>query len=334
MPNARLQWICVSVLALSYSAAALAKCRIAQIAELPVTHARNRPLLQGHINGQDVDVLVDTGGAYSFVWEGAAIRLGLPLSGVPRLRVFGVGGEAETHATLVKQLQIGAFTAKDLQLLALGGTQGKQPQDAALVLGYDFFSNFTTEFDIAHGAIRLLRPEGCQSDELAYWATTYSLAEIQPISADDPKIRLDVLVNGKHIPAILDTGAQTSSIETQAAQRAGVASASAATAPAGQMRGIANKPIESWVGTFASVSIGDETIRNVKLRVADLFGRDTVATTGSRLQRSLEGAPEMLLGFDFLLAHRALIVPKEHKLLFTYEGGPLFQFVEPAPASD
>jgi hypothetical protein len=98
--------------------------------------------------------------------------------------------------------------------------------------------------------------------------------------------------------------------------------------PTSTVVGIANRRLESWVGTFDSVSIGDETIRNVKLRVADLFGNDKAAETGSRISRAVEGS-SLIIGFDFLLSHRVLVLAKEHKLLFTYNGGPLFQFVAP-----
>jgi hypothetical protein len=94
--------------------------------------------------------------------------------------------------------------------------------------------------------------------------------------------------------------------------------------------GVAAKIFPTWVETFDSVSIGDETIRNVKLRVGDMFGKDTVVGTGSRIARHVMADQfEMLLGFDFLLSHRVLVLPKEHAMVFTYNGGPLFQYVEP-----
>jgi hypothetical protein len=45
------------------------------------------------------------------------------------------------------------------------------PSTVALVLGDEFFANFSTEFDLEHGVIRLLRPKGCKADQLAYWST-------------------------------------------------------------------------------------------------------------------------------------------------------------------
>jgi hypothetical protein len=34
--------------------------------------------------------------------------------------------------------------------------------------------------------------------------------------------------------------------------------------------------------------------------------------------------PSMLVGCDFFLAHRILVLSKQHKLVFTYNGGPIF----------
>jgi hypothetical protein len=36
----------------------------------------------------------------------------------------------------------------------------------------------------------------------------------------------------------------------------------------------------------------------------------------------------MLIGSDFFLSHRILVLAKEHTLLFTYNGGPVFQLVK------
>ncbi len=43
----------------------------------------------------------------------------------------------------------------------------------------------------------------------------------------------------------------------------------------------------------------------------------------------------MLIGCDFLISHHIMVLFKEHKLLFTYNGGPIFQTIEPnAPPPD
>jgi predicted aspartyl protease len=319
--------IALTVLCLAIAPPAFTACTIAQIGELPVNIVENRVLIDGLINGHPVKVVIDTGATYTFLWEDAAARLGLPLETVSGLRLFGVGGEARVLGTEIKQLQLGSFHGKDMRLAVIGTKIRDPTREDALVLGDDFFSHFASEFDLAHGVIRLLRPEGCQPGQLAYWSKTYALAELER-SGDDAQILTDVLVNGKRVRAILDTGATTSIISQRAAEGAGVTRGSAATVPAPTIAGIAGKPLESWLGTFATLSIGDEAMRNVKLRIADLFTADAFEETGSHVRHSVEGLPSMLVGCDFFLSHRLLVLAKERKLLFTYSGGPVFESIK------
>ena len=143
-----------------------------------------------------------------------------------------------------------------------------------------------------------------------------------------------MLVNGKRVTARLDTGSRTSIISSQAARRVGSAT-ELADQPARQtISGIAAKPLQSSLADFASLSIGDESIHNVKLRIADLFGRDTAIETGSHIPKPVEGSAKMLIGGDFFRSHRVLVVPQQHKLLLTYEGGPIFQVIEPDDRSE
>jgi len=63
--------------------------------------------------------------------------------------------------------------------------------------------------------------------------------------------------------------------------------------------------------------------------------------TGSNLARPVDDLPSMLIGCDFFLSHHIMVLFKEHKVLFTYNGGPIFQTVaqgppapEPTPSAD
>jgi predicted aspartyl protease len=311
-----------------------AECKIVQLAEWPVRQANNRPLLEGKINGQTVTVLVDTGSTGSFVWESAATSLGLPLGGAPRIRVFGAGGEARVLETSIWHLEIGTYKQTNVQLLAIrdevpANPTPYDPSTVAMLLGSEFFANFSTEFDLEHGVIRLLRPQGCKADQLAYWSTNYSLVELAAVRADDPRIHLELLINGKHVGAMLDTGAPVSSLDLGIAERIGVKRITGAGSEAGSAHGVAGKEYPEWLGLADTVTIGDETIRNVRVHVGPMFSTDTVGNTGSHISRAISG-PEMLLGYDFLLAHRLLVLPKERAAVFTYNGRPPFQYVTPA----
>jgi hypothetical protein len=58
---------------------------------------------------------------------------------------------------------------------------------------------------------------------------------------------------------------------------------------------------------FSSFKVGDEEIRNPRLRVGD----------------TREGT-DMLLGADFFLSHRIFVSNEQRKVYFTYNGGPVF----------
>jgi predicted aspartyl protease len=327
-----LRWIVVASLCLALAPATFAACKIRQVGEIPVRVDGNRVLIDAQINGMDAKVMVDTGAAMTFLWQDAAARLGLALETTSGTRLFGVGGEARLLGTMVQHFQMGSFIGKQMHLAVVGTREGERRPASDMVLGDDFFSHFSTEFDLAHGVIRLLLTDGCKTEQLPYWASAYSLAELERLNPDHPRIQATVLVNGKRVTAILDSGAHTSIIARQTAESIGAAPGQAGTTAAGTVSGIAARPIESWVGTFATFAIGDEAMRNVQLQIADLFSADTTEELGSRIHRPLEDSPSMLVGCDFFLSHRILVLAKEHTLLFTYNGGPVFQLVKTVAA--
>ena len=70
--------------------------------------------------------------------------------------------------------------------------------------------------------------------------------------------------------------------------------------------------------------IGTESINHAHIYFGDLYRGQTYTSIGSRLSKSVETAKPMLLGADFLRAHRVLVSHSQHKMYFTYLGGPVF----------
>lgn len=323
--------LCI-VLSLSIAPSAFGGCKIGKLTELPVTLVRNRPLIEGEVNGQLVKIEVDTGSSFSFIREGDLDRLGLKATGVSGITAYGVGGQTRFRTTVVSELRFGPFRDKNLLLSVLGAQRGSSKSDAPLILGEDFFSNFATEFDFGHGVLRLLKLDGCKPDQVAYWSDQYSLADIVGSTGQTPQIEVDVLINGRHVAAILDTGAQTSIISLAAAKNAGVTAGQGDTTAAGSVTGLDGNVMPSWVGTFGTFALGDESVRNVKLQIANLFAANTREATGSHIRQKVEET-EMLIGSDFFFAHRVLVLYGERKLVFTYNGGAIFQTIDHATES-
>ncbi|MEC4593688.1 MULTISPECIES: retropepsin-like aspartic protease family protein [Nitrospirillum] len=152
---------------------------------------------------------------------------------------------------------------------------------------------------------------------MAYWTDTYNEAEFSRFSKENPKIWLKVLLNGEEIRAILDTGASTSVITERAAARAGLTPESPGVTRSGKSAGVGDDQVQDYIGVFDSFRLGDEEIKHVRLRFGELFSH------GGR------EVPEMLLGLDFLRAHRMFVSHSQRKIYFSYVGGPVFQVMGP-----
>jgi predicted aspartyl protease len=305
-----------------------AACKIAQIAELHVDRVNNQPFVNGQINGQPVRILLDTGAADSFMSGGTARRLKLSLRD-SNATYRGVNGETRLQFAVVDHLKIDSFSADDLLFHVTGAKRGENPDEAGFVLGANFFWHFATEFDLAHGVIRLLQPIDCKPEQLVYWDQSYFLATTEFMTSNDPWIITHVTVNGTRLRALLDSGATTSSISTIAARQAGVTTDSPGVVPSTPVQGWAAQPLPTWIARFDTFSVGNETIRNARIRMGDLFGADRDSTTGSHIAQADNQMPDLILGEDFLQSHRVVVLPHERTALFTYNGGTVFQLVRP-----
>ncbi len=301
------------------AAAETGKCKVAGIAEWPLRAEDRRPVIDGAINGRKIGILLDTGSAMSLVRRSAATRLGLTRYQTPR-RVISIAGESEAEYVHIDEFLIGQGVRKNWEVLVAG--EHGFDSDTAVILGDDFFQKVDVEFDLAHDAVRLYETRDCEGVSLAYWATEPA-GEV-PIEAGS-RIWLTIAINGKPVRAGLDSGSGISVLSKADAARLGVTPESPGVVAGGCITdGDSKRGMDSWIGQFESFAIGSEMIRNPRIRFADLWKQMTYTETGSRLPTRLAGRPDMLLGADFLRAHRVLVSRSQRKMYFTYAGGTVF----------
>ncbi len=306
-------------LALAGAAAAEAgKCKVGRIAEWPLRAKSYTPVFDGAINGQKIGILVDTGADISLVHRSAAARLGLTRYQTGG-RFFGIGGETHAESVHIDEFRLAEGVRKNWEVLVAG--EGNFSDDVAVLLGDDYFQQVDLEFDLAHNAVRIYNTKDCEGVSLAYWAT--EPAGEAPIEAGS-RIRLTVAINGKPVRAQLDSGAGYSILSQADAARLGVTPESPGVVAGGCVRGLGEKRADSWFGQFESFAIGNERIRNPRIRFADMWRHVTYTETGSRLPNRFAGHPDLLLGADFLRAHRVLVARSQRKMYFTYAGGTVF----------
>jgi predicted aspartyl protease len=302
---------------------ARAHCQMGMVAELPVDNDNGAPVTHAEVDGKSIAVLIDTSGSQTVLMRPAAERLGLHLTTSANGTMYGLGGALHMEATLIPELKLAQFKIKNLRVPVIDSSA-----EFDILLGEDFWSASALEFDLRHHEVRMLMPKGCQTNELPYWARSYSLATLVASPKDTRRLEVDVLLNGRTVRAQIDSGSPSSVVSKEVAEHLGVSYVGAGPA----IHGLGDKLLEDRVGRFQTFTIGDETISNVQVDIAPLGEHLTAQRIGSRIPVELAGAPEMLLGADFLRAHRLLISNSTRQMVFTYEGGPVFQVAKPAQA--
>jgi tetratricopeptide (TPR) repeat protein/predicted aspartyl protease len=293
-----------------------------KVAELPVTMSGMRPMVHAQINGSDALFIADSGAFYSALTPAAAAQYKLHLSAAPfGFGVSGVGGEAQVWLTRVETFTILNVAVPHVEFLVAGNDLGR---GAVGLLGQNVFRLFgDVEYDLAAGVIRLVQTKDCRNSPLAYWAKSqpFSVIDIDWASAESPHTTGDAYVNGARIRVLFDTGAGVSTLSLDAAKRAGITPDSAGVIPAGMASGMGRHFVPTWIAPFASFKIGDEEIRNTRLRI------------GALALYSDRRPVDMLLGPDFFLSHRVYVANSQRKLYFTYNGGPVFDLTTVTPAA-
>jgi len=294
------------------SVSALAACKMSKMAELPVTMLGLRPLIEAKINDKAVRFEVDSGAFYSMISAASAAELELKIKSAPYgMRVVGIGGVTKPSVATVDVFTVAGFPVRNMQFL-VGGSLGTLDSGSAGLLGQNIFGVTDVDYDFANGKIRFIKSDECpRGAMLAYWVVggqAYSVVDIDPISVYHPHITGSAYLNGAKIAITFDTGASVSLLSLRAAERAGIDPKSAGVVDAGAVRGIGSGFVKSYVGVFSSFKVGDEEVQHAKLRFGGTLGVES----------------DMLLGADFFLSHHVYVALNQHKLYFTYNGGPVF----------
>ncbi len=299
--------IALALLAMSAYAADAPKCRLARVAEWPVRLLSGTPVAEGEINGKKVNVLLDTGAWSSVITRASADRLELATRRTGR-QLEGFGGASRVLTTRVDDLRIAGASAKDIRV----SVAGERPiRGVDMVLGDDFFQGSDLELDYAAGVVRLFQPTDCGNAVLAYWDRD---ALVLPME-DSRHVIVPITVNGRETRAMIDSGATGTVVQLVFASRLGIKPGGPGVTSASCTAGIGADDVHSWVARFDSVSLGAETIRDARLRIAE-YAPDLIYRRNA--------LPEVILGGDFLRSHRVYISRKQMKVYFTYTGGLVF----------
>jgi predicted aspartyl protease/tetratricopeptide (TPR) repeat protein len=298
-------WMLVA--ALLFAASARAGCEVKQM-EIPVRIVDQRPIATLTLNGIEVPMLVDSGAFFSFLSESTATQLNLRLRNLPwGLEIHGYTGRVAAKMTNVERVGLLSAKLSNVDLIVGGNEVGAGIMG---ILGRNILSMADTEYDLAHGAVRLSFPKGeCADTNLAHWAGDAPVVEVplhQGENRQETAIRVEVRVNGKSTLAMMDTGAPRTSLTLSAARRGGIEERD--LRPEGRVGGAGVGRVKSWSGRVAVFELGGEKINNSRLHIDDT-------------DKSEQG---MLLGLDYFLSHRIYVSRLQRRVYVTWNGSPVF----------
>jgi predicted aspartyl protease len=256
-------------------------CRLQLVADLAVTPNRNRLVeVSGRVNRTDTQLVIDTGAQRTVLTTGTVKSLLLAHSQRSVTRLEGVGGTV-SNADVFANLELGGADFK--QRLAEADIPGIEG-----LVGGDMLSDYDVEFDLPDHRFRLWHASGCGAGDLP-WSGPRSTIPVQVAGGE--WLHVPVTIDGKAIDAVLDSGTAISLLQTDAARRAGVTQKALAADPYVLVRGVDGGAISVRVHRFSFLSVGDDRITAPQIGVGEM-----------RL-----GAPEMLLGLDYLRSRRVWV---------------------------
>ena len=285
-------------------------CKYFPIAELPLSYTG--PALQvttdGSIDGVPGPMLVDTGATFSMLTRTGTERRGLGI-GTTGSSALGVGGVARLYQLRLREFAVGPVKTGSAYMWVVGDMGSAPSYDA--IIGAPFLLQADMELSLSEKKMRFLSSKGCDATSfLGYWdGDIFAIPfERQETKGANPHFMVEV--NGTKIEAIIDTGAVHTGISARGAKKAGLRFSEPSDVKLGDAVGVGRDRVPVW-GTKATLKIGSETVENAEIGVMD--------------DDSRESSYDLLLGDDFLRAHRVLFAMSQKKLYISYVGGEPFK---------
>ena len=151
-------------------------CRLEKLVDLPVIVAGNHPIVPAAIDGKSVSLIADSGAFFSMITPEGARQLHLPIRSAPsKLHLQGVGGSSKVSIAEIKTFALGGKITSDKQIIVGGNELGGF---AIGVLGQNVLGFADVDYDIANRKMTLVRPQGCENEDLTPWVTDKPMSKM------------------------------------------------------------------------------------------------------------------------------------------------------------
>jgi predicted aspartyl protease len=260
------------------------QCGTRLLGSITVETPNSQPIITLSGNGHPITLILDTGAQRTLLTPAAAVRIGAQTPRVefqPQMR-----GIAGTMAT--REVELSSFTAGSVVMpwrRALVATAASLNTPLDGLLGADTLSDFDIDLDLPRHRLMFYEKQSCPS-AAPPWAA--SSGEIDTGRSRADHLFFPVHLDGQRVFAIIDTGAQLTTLAASTARALGVTEEILARDRAITARGAVGEQLNSHIHRFSRLEVGREIVRDPELVVADLKLRDA----------------DIVLGVDFLSTRR------------------------------
>jgi predicted aspartyl protease len=271
-------------------------CRPVQKAQFAVTPMGNIPVVTVGINGGKAAFLFDTGAERTILSTAAAKRLQVDAHYEYARQMRSLGGPVAGGDARLRSFDPGGLALGGFRILVgavnLPSIQGR-PLDG--LLGADFLDDYELDLDLAHSRITLFAPPACPITAPA-WNRPYLTIHAHRSLHD--RLFFPVQLDGHRLTALIDTGAQLTTLDTDSAAALGVTGRELARDPGITLRGAAAEVVSSRAHRFNELEIGGESLRDQTIMVTRLGLQDA----------------DLVLGADFLRWQRVWLSYASHQI--------------------
>jgi hypothetical protein len=302
-------------------AASAAECRPQIImASVDLDMSRRVPLAPVMLNNHLKLMIVDTGGFVGALFPATVRELGLK-TGTTATNVTIVTGASSHTTAVVSDFSVGRLHAPNYRFIvspveSAGEIPDYQP---AGLLGQDVLQNYDVDFDFAASKLNLIDPDHCKG-KVIYWQS--STLAIVPFRFDGSfHITFPVVVDGKEVTAMLDTGASATTMNLTTARSIFHVNVHAPDVQkVGELKGNIYTS-DVYQRQFKSVVFGDVTVTNP---IIQLLPDMVTPQYRSRFAMSslVKGFPDVILGMSTLSKLHIYVAYKERTLYITPAAPP------------
>lgn len=264
------------------------------------------------INGTDQKLTLATAGTTTQLSEDAAKAMNLEISRGDVTLTDERGNVSRNQVTIA-----------DFSMGRLHGTNVKWPISPGNGKGGLFSLNYMRLYDVdvdfGSDKLRLFSQDHCPGAVL-YWKAPGAVGTV-PITIDNGRVTVPVMLNGKAITGVIDTAASSSTVYEAVAERVLGVTLGSDKAPADQPS--KSPPGKTYSWTVDNLAIGTLSLANIAIGVRPDInanqGKDpaqTMRARASAIQAEL-AHPEVKLGMDVLRKLHLYMAFGESKLYVT-----------------